>query len=160
MKAKVTTDGAMVSYSTIANHISTAVSEQPDFLSKNCRISKVSYKPNKAVENADGSINTGHYANWLSLAPEDRKRVNDERARLGLNTRRGTTRGNGPKSGHHYNKPHKSDSPNLNNQLYQLKKANEQHKRTIASLRIDPAAADKDIEPNAGDAFGGEKSKK
>ena len=35
------------------------------------------------IHNADGSIHTGHYENWLQLSQEERKIVNDEHSRLG-----------------------------------------------------------------------------
>jgi len=152
MKAKITTEApGSVTYTTVANHLSTAISEQPDFLSKNRMISVVETQAIKgtSIHNADGSINIGHHPNWTQLSPEDRRRVNDERARLGKGKSRRTKQG----------------APNLQNQLTQLKKANAKHKRTIAGLKTDPAVKtdsthDKDIEQDAGDAFGGKKSKK
>ena len=85
MKAKITTDPpGTVTYTTVANHLSTAVSELPDFIAKNRNISSVGGGSSNGIHNADGSINTGHHPNWQQLSVADRKTVNDERARLGL----------------------------------------------------------------------------
>ena len=56
-----------------------------------------------------------------------------------------------------------SRSPS-SNQIDQLKKANAQHKRTIASLKKEPPketsqAETPDIEADAGDSFGGKAKK-
>ena len=85
MKAKITTEitGA-VSYTTVANHISTAVSQLPDYLSKNRNISSIrsdQYNGDiSSIYNNYGSINTGHLNNWTKLSDDDRKKINDERA--------------------------------------------------------------------------------
>ena len=67
MKAKITTEPpGTVTYTTVANHILTAVSELPDFLSRNHKVSGVSGHSVSTqnviiIFNADGSINTGHH---------------------------------------------------------------------------------------------------
>ena len=73
MKAKITTEppGA-VTCKTVANHISTAVSKLPNFLSRNHKVSGVSghlvnNKNTASIFNADGSINTGHHADWMGM---------------------------------------------------------------------------------------------
>ena len=55
-------------------------------------------------------------------------------------------------------------SSSNNNQIDQLKKANAQHKRTIASLKKDPPkdnpdAETHDVEADAGNSFGGKAKK-
>ena len=156
MKAKITTDPpGTVTYTTVANHLSTAVSELPDFIVKNRNISSVGGGNSNGIHNADGSINTGHHPNWQQLSVADRKTVNDERARLGLG------RNKKQKGG----KPATNRNPKAENQIKQLKQANALHKRTIASLKKDDDDTNQsttdspDIEGDAGDAFGG-KSKK
>ena len=96
MKAKITTEPAgTVTYTTVANHISTAVSELPDFLSRNRKVSAVKGKVtygNAAtydIFNVDGSVNTGHHECWLQMGPVNRKIVNDERTRLGYGRGKG-----------------------------------------------------------------------
>ena len=90
------------------------------------------------------------------MDPEDKKKANDERARLGLgrNRKKQAYQGRGNSSRH---------SANASNQLYQLKAANAKYKRTIASLNrtnSEGAPSDNDVEmSDAGNAFGG-KSKK
>ena len=90
MKDKITTKppGA-VTYNTVSNHISTSVSELPDFLSRNNKVSRVSGHLVKnqntvSIFNADGSINTSHHVDWMGIGAENRKKFNGERARLGF----------------------------------------------------------------------------
>ena len=158
MKAKITTEPpGTISYTTVANHLSTAVSELPDFVAKNRNVSCVDHNGSTSFYNADGSINTGHHPNWLQLSASDRKKVNDERSRLGLGKK---NKGKGQKSG----KGGAVTDPKVENQINQLKKANAKHKRTIASLKKDTNddeenADAKDIEADAGDSFGGKAKK-
>ena len=158
MKAKITTEPpGTISYTTVANHLSTAVSELPDFVAKNRNVSCVDHNGSTSIYNADGSINTGHHPNWLQLSASDRKKVNDERSRLGLGKK---NKGKGQKSG----KGGAVTDPKVENQINQLKKANAKHKRTIASLKKDTNddeenADAKDIEADAGDSFGGKAKK-
>ena len=135
----------------MANQISTAVSELPDYVAKNRNISGLQHgSASNGILNADGSINTGHHSNWLKYSPADRKKVNDECARLGLGKNRRSDK----------NKSCSTSS----NQIDQLKKANAQHKRTIASLKKDPPKDPSqvempDIEDDAGNSFGGKAKK-
>ena len=155
MKAKINTEPpGTVTYTTVANHISTAVSELPDYVAKHRNVSSVTEKKS-GIYNADGTINTGHHPNWKELSADDRKKVNDERARLGLG------RNNKKRSHKTFSSSHNPKA--VSNQLKQLKEANAKHKRTIASLKKDPnnesAEDDADIEMDAGDAFGGKAKK-
>ena len=157
MKAKITTEPpGTVTYTTVANHLSTAVSELPEYVAKNRNVSGMT-TGSTSIFNADGTINTGHHPNWLNLSPDDRKKVNDERSRLGL--------GKNKNKNKNYNK---GSSSNAANTIKQLKAANEKHKRTIAGLKKEtsddgpssPADDSMDIEGDAGDAFGGKAAKK
>jgi len=167
MKAKITTEpSGTVTYTTVANHISTAVSELPDYLARNRRISGVNDGHNSnGIYNSNGTINTGHHDNWLQMSVEDRKKVNDERSRLGLGARNQGGRGTGGRGRGRGRGQSRFGDPRAQNQLTQLKKANAQHKRTIAGLKSEasgsetPDATPMDIEEDAGNAFGG-KSKK
>ena len=153
MKAKITLEPpGTVTYTTVANHISTAVSELPDYVAKNRNVSGLHHdSASNSIFNADGKINTGHHSNWLKYSPADRKKVNDERARLGLGKNKRTAKGRGGKSG-------------TTNQIDQLKKANAQHKRTIASLKKETSqetpTEPPDVEDDAGNSFGGKATKK
>ena len=101
-------------------------------------------------------INTGHHPNWLKLSPDDQKKVNDERSRLGLGKNKNKKRSN------------KGSSSNAENTIKQLKAANALHKRTIASLKKEttdvsepfPSGDAPDIEGDPSDAFGGKSKKK
>ena len=153
MKSKITTDTpGSVTYTTVANHISTAVSELPDYVAKNRNISGLQSDsvPN-SIYNADGKINTGHHPNWLKYSDAERKKVNDERARLGLGKKRRAAKKGGANA-------------TTTNQIDQLKKANAQHKRTIASLKKDTSqeisTEPPDVEDDAGNSFGGKATKK
>ena len=156
MKAKITTEPpGTVTYTTVANHISTTVSELPDYVARNRSVSSLS-SGSTSIYNADGTINTGHHPNWLKLSPDDRKKVNDERSRLGL----------GKNKNKNKRSPTNRDA-NIDNTIKQLKAANALHKRKIASLKKessdekDSSNEDMpDIEADAGNAFGGKSKKK
>ena len=165
LKTKIATENpGTFTYTTVANHISTAVSELPDFMARNRRVSGVAQGggggngPTNGIHNSDGSIHTGHHPNWLTMSPTDRKKVNDERARLGLGRNKKQSRSynrQDPKKGKYEN--------NVSNQLTQLKAANAKHKRTIAGLKSSSSETEtppieEDIE-DAGNAFGGKTKK-
>ena len=158
MKAKITTEPAgTVTYTTVANHISTAVSELPDYLSRNHKVSgvsggKMNSNASYNIYNADGTINTGHHADWMAMGAENRKKVNDERSRLGFGENKGKINSaRNPRT-----------TANKKNQISQLQASNLAHKKTIASLKRandeKTGDEDEDIE-DAGNSFGG-KSKK
>ena len=156
MKAKITTEApGTVTYSTVANHLSTAVSELPDYVARNRNVSGMT-TGSTSIYNADGTINTGHHPNWLKLSSDDQKKVNDERSRLGLGKNKNRKRSN------------KRSSSNAENTIKQLKAANALHKRTIASLKMEttdnsessPSGDTPDIEGDPSDAFGGKSKKK
>jgi hypothetical protein len=172
MKTKIATEVAgAVTYTTVVNHLATAVSELPDFLQRNRNVSGIQSGggsgrgggsranfgpgPHHGIFNANNTVHTGHHPNWKLMSPDDKKLVNDERAKLGLGRNKHTK----------YPK-HKSKADHVksaHNQLMQLKAANTKHKRTIATLQTRVAAdspPSSDVEMgDAGSAFGG-KSKK
>ena len=80
--------GTNVTYTMAANHLSTAVSELPEYISKNRNVSAVGgdksvigdgNKP--TIYNADMSIKTGFIQGWNSLSEADKEKVKAERAR-------------------------------------------------------------------------------
>ena len=159
MKVKITTKPAgTVTYTTVANHISTAVSELPDYLSRNNKVSAVTGKRSSngsySIYNADGTINTGHHADWINMGAELRKKVNDERSRLGF--------GKGKKKNSFISSSNHKTFAQNKNQVSQLQAANLEHEKTIASLKRAQGDGndddDNDIE-DARNSFGG-KSKK
>lgn len=159
LKALETT-GAVITYTMAANHLSTAVSQLPEYLAKNARnVSGVQFKAGNGtggggIHNEDGSVITGDIPHWTSLSYEQKKIVFAERKRLGIqrNGRRKRAGGRGKKT--------KSGS----NKLKQLQKQNAQYKRTIKALKrnkeSDDEDADEDEDIDAGDQFGGKNSKK
>lgn len=90
LKARLATNDA-ITYTQAANHLSTAVSELPEFLVKNCNISgiisvtaSVPSNASPAILNADGTINTGHIPTWRNQSQANCKIVMAKRERLGL----------------------------------------------------------------------------
>jgi hypothetical protein len=142
-----------------ANHLTTAVSELPDYIAKNRNISALGHSnPNEgttgdtssSIHNADGTIKLGYIPNWRSLSNADHDKVKEERKRLGL--QKGAAK--------------KGNSSAANsNRMKQLQAQNKKYKRTIKSLKRSSKAADTDDDSNdddidAGDQFGGRVSKK
>ena len=161
LKATQTT-GTVITYTMAANHLSTAVSELPEYLAKNARnVSGVQTNNgggggnNSGVYNADGSINTGHIPNWKSLSFQERKIVIDERKRTGIRYKKKSGAG----AGKHGN------SQSQSNRLKQLAEQNSKYKRTIKALKRKSQENDKEDDDaeediDAGDQFGGKASKK
>ena len=99
-----------------ANHLSTEVSEIPEYLAKSAgNVSGVKTGGGggggNSVHNEDGSINTGHIPNWKLLSFKERKIVIDERKRLGIKYKK-----SGAGAGGHSKSP-STDS----NRIHQLK---------------------------------------
>ena len=133
-----------VTYTTVANHLATAVSELPDFLARNRNVSGINAAaaaagggsnfgpgPHHGIYNKDNTVHTGHHPTWSLMTADERKAVNDERARLGLGRNQKKKQGN---ARFNKNKTRVGQSKNNANQLRQLKAANTKHKRTIATL--------------------------
>ena len=101
------TTGTTISYTMDENHFSTAISELPEFISKNARkFSGIQVgngtKGGDGIYNGDGSINTGHIPNWKLLPFKDQKLVIDERKQQGIRYKGKS----GAKSGEHGNSNH------------------------------------------------------
>ena len=110
-----------------------------------------------SIYNVDDSINTRHHANWNKLSKANCKKVNNELACLGLGRKVAKVW----KPCDKIVAENKRDEHNLKNQLIQLKKANVQHKCTIASLKCKLESQVQDVNmEDAGDAFGGKSKKK
>jgi hypothetical protein len=152
-------DGTQLTYTMAANHLSTAVSELPEYLVKNRNISGVGSSNSgggkSGIYAADGSIKTGYISDWRSLSKEERSKVVAERKRLGVQGGRG---GKGTSQ---------SDIES-DNTVKQLREQNKKYKRKIKALKRvsskDDDEDDKDAESadeiDAGDQFGGRASKK
>ena len=158
------TAGTAVTYTMAANHLTTAVSALPEYISKNRNISAVTRTGgdtnggSSEIYRDDGTINTGYIPSWKTLSQDDKNIVMNERKRL---SKRG---GKGGKSG---SVKHKSASNS--NRLKQLEDQNKKYKRAIKSLKRRPSEAengddkdsdDKSEDDDAGDQFGGRNSKR
>jgi hypothetical protein len=160
LKAQIVA-GTNVTYTMAANHLTTAVSQFPDYISKHRHVSAISRNEggggSSSIIKSDGSINTGYIPNWRALTQEDRDTVMAERAKLGIS---GNGKGKGKgKTGN----PGSAEA----NRLKQLTKQNKVYKRQIKSLNKkvtfdddDSDEESKDDEVDAGDQFGGKASKK
>jgi hypothetical protein len=159
------TAGTNVTYTMAANHIATAVSELPEYISRNRNVSGVTSgtggdDDGSGIRNADGSIKTGHIPNWKSLTREERLEVYNERKRLGVSYKKGGGKGGGKS-------PTKSNDSQMNT-IRQLRANNKKQKRRIKALKSGKSdddntrsteASDSEDE-DAGDSFGGKASKK
>ena len=143
--------------------MSTAVSELPEYLSKNRSISSAKTSDpgnndNKRsdIYNDDGSIITGHIPNWRNLSQADRNKVFAERERLGISKR---------KNGSDQSKSNNVNAAN-DNRIKQITEQNKKYKRQIKALKRSKTPNNKndansdDDNADAGDQFGGKNSKK
>ena len=101
---KVHFDMEGITYTQVANHLTTAVSELPEYhlthkvsasssgtswirggggSNHNSNIKKKGgmQAPNKGVLMSDGSVFTGYYLNWSELSKEDKQRVLDSQSK-------------------------------------------------------------------------------
>ena len=146
-----------VTYTQYANHIVTAVSELPEYFSKNRNISGVTFKQDTSgassgIHKPDGSINTGHIPNWRNLPQADRDKVFAERKRLGLSKGK-------PSAG---KGAHRSNNAK-GNRLKYLTDQNKKYKLQIKAFKrsSDGSANDDNNtsgDTDAGDQFGGKAS--
>ena len=155
------TAGATITYTMAANHLSTAVSELPEFIAKNRNVSALgtggadrSQDNGEGIHNSDGSIKTGFIANWNSLSKEDRNKIFAERKRV-----KGKLPGKP-----NYGTTNDSTNPAVANRMKQLVEQNKKQKRRIQTLKRSTPSDTKndasDINIDAGDQFGGKSSKK
>ena len=85
LKAQQTT-GTQVSYTMAANHLSTALSELPEYIAKKRTIGAVQrggvQENGEGIFNTDGTIRTGYITNWNSLTKEEKNKVFAAKKRL------------------------------------------------------------------------------
>ena len=142
---------------TVSNFLTSRVSELPDYISKNRNISAIgsaegaTSAPTEGVVCSDGTIWTGFYPTWKSLSQEEKNEVTAERKKKGIAARTGGKGG----------KPIKKKD-----EFRKLKKIIAKGKRKIASLKKtvhfekEDDEKEKKGENEAGDQFGGKRSKK
>jgi len=149
------TAGVAVSYTMAANHLSTAVSELPEYLHKNRNVSSVARQGRNnnensdGIYNSDGTIKTGHIPNWRNLSPTERDLEKQERKKTGKD--RNENMGSNLKSD--------------GNRIKQLTASNKKMKRRIKALKRSNKKSgsdngDPDTDMDAGDTFGGKASKR
>ena len=161
LKASQTT-GTELTYTMAANHLSTAVSELPEYIAKNARnVSGIHQGDGGGkgdIYNKDGTINTGHIPTWKTLPFKDRKIVNDERRRLGIKYN-DKGKGNAGKGGG----PRNKNAANTN-RMKQLEDQNLKYKRQIKAMKRvnhdDEGSTETETDIDAGDQFGGKASRK
>lgn len=155
--------GDPLPFTTCANHLSTAVSELPEYITLARNVSGITREApsvnSPGIYHNDGTIKTGHISNWRSLSNEDRNIVAAERLRLGLGKAK-TTGKRGKGTGAHL----ASKSSNAN-KMKQLTDTNTKMRRQIKALKRTSGGGkeDEDSEesnPEPGDSFGGKNSKK
>ena len=159
LKAQQTT-GAILTYTACCNHLTTAVTELPEYTQRNRSISGVkigAIKSNSSIYNEDGSINaTGTIKDWENLPMSDKRLVYKERKRLGVKFGGNFSGGKGGKGN-----SNKTNASNANT-ITQLRKLNNNLKRRIKAFKqSNPSNDNDDAEADdAGDEFRGKNSKK
>ena len=149
------TAGSNLTYTACCNHLTTAVSQLPEYIQRNRTVATIKISDIKTgpIYNADGSINaTGHIDNWDKIPMSKKCIVFKERKRLGVkfNVDQGKVSGKG-----------KKDASSTNT-INQLRRHNQNLKRRIKALKqsdTDSEGKEVDID-DASDEFGGKKSKK
>ena len=158
LRAQQTT-GSNLTYTACCNHLTTAVSQLPEYIQRNRSISGVKIGAVKTVSSIykeDGTINTtGTIKDWDSIPMSEKRIVYKERKRLGVKFGSNNSGGKGQGKGNN-----NANASNANT-ITQLRKQNNTLKRKIKSLKQSTPSDDKNEEvDDAGDEFGGKKSKK
>ena len=80
MKAKITTSlSGTVSYTALANHLSTTVSELPEYHAVHCHTAAVKRAVPDTIKTSSGTVHTGHHKDWYNLSHDERKMVKKAR---------------------------------------------------------------------------------
>ena len=110
-----------LSYTTTANHLSTTVSELPEYVNINRSVSAVSTVGGDqyGAYTADGPISTEYIPNWRSLSKADKKKFIAERKRQGVKLGDGN----------------RSKTGNDMDDIKELKKKNLNFKKKIKALK-------------------------
>ncbi len=154
------TAGSILTYTACANHLTTTVSQLPEYIQHNrnilgIRIGAVS-TGTSSIYNDDGTINaTGTIKGWDTLPVSDKRLLYKECKCLGVKFGES---GNGGKS-----KGKSNTEASNSNTTNQLCKQNNNFKRKIKALKQSPPNdddTDNDKVDDAGDEFGGKKAKR
>ena len=150
------TAGSILTYTACCNHLTTAVSQLPEYIQRNRNISSIKIGEVKvgSIYNEDGSINvTGTIKDWDKLPIADKRIVLKERKRLGV--KYGANNNN--KGGNKKNNSNTSASDK--NTIKQLRPST-LRKRINAIKQSNIKDDDEEDAEDAGDEFGGKNSKK
>ena len=153
--------GTVVTYTMAANHLSTAVSELPEYLNKNRTIAALGSenkgrKGSAILYNEDGSVKTGFIPGWHKISRSDKDIVITERKRQGIKPGNKTWKRDKDKS---------ATTASDSNRLKQLEEQNKIYKRKIKALKRghsnnqDDEVDLSDDNIDAADQFGGKASK-
>ena len=150
-----------VSYDFLTNSMSAEAAALPDH-TPNRNTSGVDSQgkqdaaPVSGVKGANGEIFTGFYKNFQSLSDDDKQAIFDERKRLNITPKK--SRGGRPKARTSSLKAEKKKLVKMNRAISSLKtRLHDMEKGKKSSASDDDES---DVQDNAGDQFGGRKSKK
>ena len=151
------TAGTNLTYTACCNHLTTAVSQLPEYVQRNRIVgaAKIGAIKTSSIYNDDGTINvTGNIKDWDTLPMSEKRIVYKERKRLGVKYG-GNTKGKGNSS---------NTSASNSNTINQLRKQNNTLKRRIKAIKASSSSNetndDEDDAEDAGDEFGGKNSKR
>ena len=152
------TAGIEITYTKAANHLSTAVSELPEY-SANRNVSALGGSDSKkkgspAIYKEDGSINTGHIDSWHNLSRFDKNIVISERKRLKMKP------GKWKENDSNKNSANANRLKQLEDQCKVYKRRLQAIKRSNSDRNGDGIENDANENIDAADQFGGKASKK
>jgi hypothetical protein len=152
--------GAAVTYDFIANSLSAAAASAPENSTR--QTSGVGSQggaeaPKSGVKLPDGSVHAGHYENWAALLEGEKQQVFAERKRQGITSKRKPQAG---KSKAAAVKTKKKALDKLTRKVAALETKAKNLKKKVAFESDDDEAEETEPQDNAGDQFGGRKSKK
>ena len=154
------TAGSNLTYTACCNHLTTAVTEIPEYIQRTRNVSGVKHgtvKFSSSIYNEDGTINaTGSIKDWETIPMSEKRLVYKECKRLGVKSGSSNSGGKGGSKGNN------NTSASTSNTITQLRKQNNNLKRRIKALKQSDPEDDKNDEEadDAGDEFWGKKSKK
>ena len=159
LKVQQRTNPAGISYTIVANHLATAVSELPEYISRSRTVGAAG-TAKATIYNSDGTIKTGEIDGWSSLPYSDKQKVWNERKKLGIRYK--------SKNNKYIRKEGAKSDADTTNQIKQLTEQNKKYKRQIKSLskvsfkeeKTSDANDNENTNIDAGDQFGGKASKR
>ena len=154
------TAGTTVTYDFIANSLSAEAASVPE--NSNRQASGVGSQggadePKTGVKLSDGSVHAGHYTNWAALSEGEKQQVFAERKRQGITPKK---KSQGGKSKASAVKSKKKTLEKLTRKVAALETKAKSLKKKVAFESDDDEAEENGPQDNAGDQFGGRKSKK